>query len=118
MYYINYQANTLNPADLLKRLNYLHTTLKNDDELLRAEDLIEMDELREHEGTLKQLAENGTVLINADYFEEYIQNYLKESKVLDGVPDYIVIDWESTANDMLPDYSEMGLDGEWFYYSE
>lgn len=116
MYDINYQADMLNPSDLLKRLEYLQTTLENEDELLYAEELIELDELRAHEDTLIQLAENGTVLINADYFEEYIKNNLQESGVLNGVPNFLVIDWESTANDMLGDFSEIDLNGEGFYY--
>lgn len=111
---INYQANTLNPSDLLKRLNYLE---ENEDNLLYEEEFTELEELRAHEGTFKQLAENGTVLINADYFEKHIQEELKKNGKLEGVPNFLVIDWESTANDMLSDYSEIGLDGEWFYYS-
>lgn len=110
---INYQANTLNPDDLLKRLNYLE---ENADKLIYVEEFIELDELRAHEDTFKQLAKNGTVLINSDYLEEYIKNNLQESGVLNGVPDYIVIDWESTANDMLGDFSEIDLNGEYFYY--
>lgn len=111
---INYGADTLNPSDLLKRLEYLENQLtENEDEFF---DYDELDELREHEDILKQLANDGIVLVNSDYFEEYIQKDLKENGMLDGVPNFLVIDWESTANDMLPDYSEIGLDGEWFYY--
>ena len=113
---INYQADTLNPADLLKRLNYLENQIEeNEDEFF---DYDELDELREHEDILKQLANDGIVLVNSDYFKEYIQDELKENGMLDGVPNFLVIDWESTANDMLMDYSEVGLDGEWFYYLE
>lgn len=116
MYDINYLADTLNPNDLLKRLEYLENQLaENEDEFFEYD---ELEELQENDGTLKELAKNGTVLINADYFEEYIQDYLKEIGALSGIPEYIVIDWESTANDILNDYSEIGLDGEWFYYSE
>ena len=111
---INYQADTLNPADLLKRLNYLENQIEeNEDDFF---DYDELDELRAHEDTLKQLADNGTILINSDYFKEYIQDELKENGMLDGVPNFLVIDWESTANDMLMDYSEVGLDGEVFFY--
>lgn len=114
MNYINYQADTLNPDDLLKRLEYLKNQLsENEDEFF---DYDELDELQENEDTLKQLAENGTVLINSDYFEEYIKNNLQESGVLNGVPNFLVIDWESTANDMLGDFSEIDLNGEGFYY--
>lgn len=114
MYDINYQANILNPADLLKRLEYLKKQLvENEDEY---DEYDEREELEENKHTLKQLAENRIVLINSDYFEEYIHKNLKESGVLNTIPDYIVIDWESTANDMLSDYSEIGLQGEWFYY--
>ena len=113
---INYQANTLNPGDLLKRLEYLENQLEeNEDEFF---DYDEREELEENKHTLKQLAENGIVLVNSDYFKEYIQDELKENGMLDGVPNFLVIDWESTANDMLSDYSEIGLDGEWFYYSK
>lgn len=110
---INYQADTLNPSDLLKRLNYLE---ENADKLIYVEEFIELDELRAHEDTFKQLAKNCMVLINSDYLEEYIKNNLQESGVLNTIPDYIVIDWESTANDMLGDFSEIGFMGEWFYY--
>lgn len=113
MYDINYQSNTLNPSDLLKRFIYL---VENEDALLYKEELIELDELRAHEDTFKRLAKNRAILINADYFEEYIKNNLQESGVLNGVPNYIVIDWESTANDMLGDFSEIDLNGEGFYY--
>lgn len=114
MYDINYQADTLNPADLLKRLGYLKKQLaENEDEFLEYD---ELNELYEYEDTLKQLSKNRTILVNSDYFEEYIKNNLQESKVLNTIPDYIVIDWENTANNMLDDFSEIGLDGECFYY--
>ncbi|MCB0743275.1 MAG: hypothetical protein KDC67_05180 [Ignavibacteriae bacterium] len=111
---INYQADTLNPADLLKRLEYLENQLaENEDEFF---DYDELKELHGNEDTLKQLAENGAILINSDYFKDYIQNDLKENGMLDGVPNFLVIDWESTANDMLGDFSEIDLNGEYFYY--
>lgn len=114
MYDINYQANTLNPENLLKRLKYLENQLEeNEDEFF---DYDELNELYEYVDILKQLAENSTVLINSSYLKEYIKNNLQESGVLGNIPKFLVIDWESTANDMLGDFSEIDLNGEYFYY--
>lgn len=114
MYDVNYQADTLNPADLLKRLEYLKKQLaENEDEFLEYD---ELNELYEYEDILKQLEENRTVLINSSYLKEYIKNNLQESGVLGNIPKFLVIDWENTANNMLDDFSEIGLDGECFYY--
>ena len=114
MYDINYQADTLNSSDLLKRLNYLENQIEeNKDDFF---DYDELDELRAHEDTLKQLADNGTILINSDYFDEYIQENLKKSGALSGIPKYIVIDWKGTVNGILPDYSGIDLNDEVFFY--
>ena len=111
---INYGADTLNPSDLLKRLEYLENQLaENKDEFF---DYDELDELREHEDILKQLANDGIVLVNSDYFDEYIQENLKKSGALSGIPKYIVIDWKGTVNGILPDYSGIDLNDEVFFY--
>jgi len=80
------------------------------------------DELK----SLKEFAEEGenstsewsygATLIHRDYFTEYCQDLCEEIGDLPkGIPSYIVIDWDATADNLLHDYSSLTWDGETYY---
>jgi len=49
--------------------------------------------------------EYGETLIRFDYFTEYIKDLLSDFDFIYNLPGYIIVDWEQTAEIMLPDYS-------------
>ena len=59
----------------------------------------------------------GATLINEDYWEEYVEEMLKDiGDIPSDLPNYLVINWESTAENIKADYSEIEYDGETYYY--
>ena len=58
----------------------------------------------------------GATLIHADYFETYAEELCKDIGDLpQNIPDYIVIDWEATAENLKVDYTEVDFDGETYW---
>ncbi len=50
--------------------------------------------------------EYGTALINADYWPTYAEEMIKDiGDIPENLPSYIHIDWESTAEALLVDYT-------------
>lgn len=55
----------------------------------------------------------GATLIRESYFTEYCKELLKDIGDLPkDIPNYIVIDWEATADNIRVDYTEVDFDGE------
>src|ERR1017187_919831 len=80
------------------------------------------DELK----SLKSLAEegenltrewrDGTTLIRESYWVEYVEDLCKDiGDMPREIPHYIVIDWESTADNIAVDYSTLDFDGVTYY---
>ena len=80
------------------------------------------DELK----TLKSLAEegenltrewrDGATLIRESYWVEYVEDLCKDiGDMPREIPHYIVIDWESTADNIAVDYSTLDFDGVTYY---
>jgi antirestriction protein len=56
-------------------------------------------------------------LIREDYFVDYCQELLEDiGDIPKGLPGYIVIDWEATAENLKADYSTVDFDGQTYYY--
>jgi hypothetical protein len=56
--------------------------------------------------------EHGATLIREDHFVEYTQELLKEIGDLpQDLPNYLVIDWDATADNIKADYSEVEFAG-------
>jgi DNA repair exonuclease SbcCD ATPase subunit len=57
---------------------------------------------------------HGATLIRKDYFySNYAEELCKDvGAIPSDVPDYIVIDWEATAENLSVDYTEVDFDGE------
>lgn len=59
---------------------------------------------------------HGETLIRYDYFEEYVEEMLKDCGDLPkDIPWYIKIDWEATAENIKVDYTEADFDGVTYY---
>jgi len=78
----------------------------NADELKALQDLQE-----ETEGYCSDWS-YGASLIRDDYFEQYCQELVQDVGDLpNGIPSYIVIDWEATADNIKQDYTSVDFDG-------
>ena len=56
--------------------------------------------------------EHGETLIRYSYFTEYVQEMLEDIGVLPkDFPHYVMIDWESTARNVMVDYTHIDFDG-------
>lgn len=63
----------------------------------------------------------GAQFINADYFEEYAEEFCKDvGYISNDLPWFIsnAIDWSEVADAMQQDYTEIELDGQTFYTQE
>jgi hypothetical protein len=80
------------------------------------------DDEREELRTLKELRDelepyapdwhHGETLIRETYFTKYCEELCKDiGAIPEDTPDWIVIDWEATANNMRVDYTEAEFDG-------
>lgn len=69
--------------------------------------------------TLSKLVEDiysyidSDTLVREDEFEFYIKDMVED---LHDIPWYVVVDWESTAKNLMIDYSEVDFDGVTYYY--
>lgn len=58
----------------------------------------------------------GETFIHERHFTEYTKDMLADCGYIpDDVPDWIVIDWEETADNVKVDYTEYTLDGNTYY---
>ena len=74
---------------------------------------------------LKNLAEEGAnessdwthgeALISASYFTDYTQQLAEDLGSVGENSQWIVIDWDATAENLKADYSEIDFDGETYY---
>lgn len=55
---------------------------------------------------------HGATLIREDHFPDYCQELLADIGDLPrNLPDYLVIDWDATADNLKADYTEVDFDG-------
>jgi hypothetical protein len=61
--------------------------------------------------------QHGVTLIPEDDFEDYCQELCEDiGDIPKDFPSYIVIDWESTCNNLKADYAEIEYQGETYLY--
>jgi len=90
-------------------LNSTHDTKEEIDELFQ------LLEFKDSVGSREW--DHGLVFIGDDSFVDYIKQQLIDcNDVLDNIPDYVVIDWEATAENMQHDYSCAELNDKSYYY--
>lgn len=55
---------------------------------------------------------HGATLVRDSYFSEYAQELVQDiGDMPNGIPSYIVIDWEATADNIKADYTSVDFDG-------
>lgn len=63
-----------------------------------------------------KLARQREALIHEDYFKTYAQELVQDIGDLpNGIPSYIEIDWEATADNIRQDYTSVEFDGVTYY---
>ena len=61
----------------------------------------------------------GVTLIPEDDFTDYVEDLLKGcGYISDDLPSWVEIDWESTAENVKQDYSELEYEGESYFYRD
>lgn len=87
-------------------------------------DLVNEDERREYDALVEFRDANesvsewqyGACFIRDSYFTDYVRELLQDIGDLpNGIPHYIVIDWEETANNIRQDYTDAEFDGETYW---
>jgi hypothetical protein len=78
-----------------------------------AEELIALRALAEEaEGYSNGDWQHGATLIREEYFTEYAEQLCKDiGDIPENIPDYLVIDWAATAENLKVDYTEVDFDG-------
>jgi hypothetical protein len=77
-----------------------------------AEELIELDSMA------AEISEwgDGVTLIDEDDFEEYTEESARDFGAVGDNSDWIVIDWEKTADNLRADYSSVEYQGSTYLY--
>jgi len=79
------------------------------------EDFDELESLRNLQGQAEGYSEDwtyGAQLVNESYFVEHVKEMLVDcGSIPNNVPDYVVINWDETADNIKVDYTEVDFDG-------
>lgn len=108
------QDEVIDSRDIIKRIDEL--TSQCDDSYLNYdeyEELCTLSDLAEKCSDLSSDWEYGEALIRHSYWVDYVQEMLEDCGELPkGIPWYIAIDWEQTAESIAQDYSSVDFDGQ------
>ena len=114
---ITFYDDTIDSRDIETRLEELtfsdgERDESEDQELMFLTEI--RDELKDHPEW-----EYGLVLISESYFSTYVQEMLEDDGIIpNGMPWYIVVDWEQTADNIKCDYSTIDVKGYEFFYHD
>ena len=76
------------------------------------DELKEIEEIDDVENELGSEFEYGVTLVDVDDWEEYVEELLEDiGYIPKDFPSWIEIDWESTANNVKVDYTEVTYQG-------
>lgn len=102
----------LDSRDIIARIEELTDT----DTILDEDEQEELDALQAFADEAEGYApdwEYGATLIHADHFTDYCKELLADiGDIPSELPDYIVIDWDATAERLKVDYTEVDFAGE------
>lgn len=117
----------IDSRDVIARIRELEGELRDledaadeaaDDTVRCAEVLAEISDWKSQNGdeltALRAFAADvdGEMLIRESYWPTYAQELVEDVGDLPrGIPSYIVIDWEATADNLKVDYTEVDFDG-------
>ena len=105
----------IDSRDIETRLEELTSMERDESEDKELEFLTEIrEELKDHPEW-----NYGLLLISDSYFSTYVQEMLEDDGIIpNGMPWYIVVDWEQTANNIKCDYSTIDVKGFTYYYHD
>jgi hypothetical protein len=107
---ISNSDDVIDSRDVIARIDELEN-----DENLDLVEVAELDALKALAEEAEQYAEDwsyGSTLIRDSYFTDYAEELCKDIGQLPrDIPDYIVIDWEATAENLKADYTSVDFDG-------
>lgn len=100
-------------SDDVKEHNYTYLIQSTKDMEQEISDMFDIIKLEQDVGSREW--EYWLYFIHEDDFTDHIM----DSDILEGViPNYIVIDWEATAENLRHDYSSVEYQGETYYYMD
>ena len=105
---------------LFNRLSELETDLEihleeNEDGEDDFDDMEELEMLRDVCENIELYGGSSETLISEDVFTEYVEEFLKDCFGID-LPEFVVNDWESTADNLKVDYADVEIDGTTYYF--
>lgn len=114
----------LDPRDVEEQIEELAAGIEefNDQDDVTDEDRDARDEAQELLDALIELRDdaayafsNQETLIHEDYFTDAMRELVEDCYSITA-PDFLVIDWEATADNLRVDYSEVEFQGTTYYY--
>lgn len=60
--------------------------------------------------------DHGETLISEDYFPQYAEELANDTGAVGGNSNWIVIDWDATADNLKADYTTVDINGKTYYY--
>jgi len=104
----------IDSRDIIERLQELEDDVENLDESDKEE--LELLRAVNEDGQNYSDWEHGESLINDSYWVDYVQEMLEDTgDIPKDLPNYIVIDWESTARNIQYDYVSIDVGGTDFW---
>lgn len=104
----------IDSRDIIERLQELEDDVENLDESDKEE--LELLRAVNEDGQNYSDWEHGESLINDSYWVDYVQEMLEDTgDIPKDLPNYIVIDWESTARNIQYDYVSIDVGGNDFW---
>jgi len=107
----------IDSLDVIADIEELQAELKTEFNSHRREDIqAELDTLEAFADQGRDFDdwEYGLQFIHEDFFQDFCEEYVRDSGDIDSVPAFIVeaIDWEIVADNMREDYTEVEFDGQ------
>lgn len=118
---INTSNDVIDVRDIIARIEELEEEqpIESDDDLAELDALKEvMEELKGQGGDEQWDGDWYPVkLIRDSYFEGYAQELVEDiGNMPNGIPNYIVIDWEATARNIQQDYTSIEIEGVTYWF--
>ena len=109
----------IDSRDVIERIAELETdrdlALESGEDFDHQDELDALIELREQCEECDEW-EDGATLVAWEYWDKYVEDLIIDIGDLPrNVPDYIVIDWQATAENIAADYTIVSFDGSSYY---
>ncbi len=94
----------------------IREAMLSDDEARSADEEAELSEIRALIARCENLPRwRDAILVREDCWQDYVKEHLGVAGVLDTIPDYVVIDWEQTAQKATRNFSLVNFGSAWYW---